>query len=211
MDDAVPKDQPRSVRWPALVGVFAALVGLGVAFWPQAGSNCPILETADPQRGDGDDAYLMLRYVYPYTFVRGLLDRIGAEYDADGNRVFTREALRRYTGADPGLPVLLGMNGDVFDVTEKGWVYYGPGMGYSQFAGRDATRSLALGTLSDDDLARSDDTADFDDEQMKLLTDQHDFYLGKYPRVGRVKGAVTRRSAPLPSPEQLEQMRAQYA
>jgi hypothetical protein len=106
-----------------------------------------------------------------------------------GLREWTAAELAAHDGSDPAKPILLGMGGDVFDVTEKGRQFYGPGAPYALFAGRDATRALALGSLDDGDLARGGDVADFDDRQRAALREQHDFYLGKYPRVGRIAPA----------------------
>ena len=71
----------------------------------------------------------------------------------------------------------------MYDVTEKGKQFYGPGMAYSVFAGRDGTRALTLGSLDKDDVQRRD-VSDFDAQKRKLMQEQHEFYAGKYPRVG---------------------------
>jgi len=79
---------------------------------------------------------------------------------------------------------LLGVSGLVFDVTDKGTVYYGPGAAYCLFAGRDATRSLALGSLLSEDLALGGDVTGVDPH---LVQDQLAFYLEKYvPAVGTI-------------------------
>ncbi len=104
----------------------------------------------------------------------------------DGLRIFTRAELARYDGSDPALPLLLGMYGDVFDVTEKGSRFYGPGMAYSVFAGKDGTRALTLGSLDPSDIERAGDVSDFDEQQTHALLEQHRFYKDKYPTVGRL-------------------------
>lgn len=109
----------------------------------------------------------------------------GAQYDSTGLRYYTREELAKYDGSDPSLPLLLGMNGDVFDVTEKGSGFYGKGAAYNCFAGKDSTRALSIGSLEEDDLYRVD-ISDFTPEQHKAVKEQHDFYLGKYVLVGRI-------------------------
>ena len=101
-----------------------------------------------------------------------------------GERGLTRAALRAYDGRDPSKPLLLGMHGDIFDVTEKGSQFYGPGAGYSVFAGRDSTRALAMGSLDAKDI-NNWLTDDFNEGQMQALRDQHKFYTDKYgPRWG---------------------------
>ena len=52
--------------------------------------------------------------------------------------------LRRYDGS-PGSPgLMLALLGVVYDV-QRGQEYYGPGGGYSFFAGRDASRAYVTG------------------------------------------------------------------
>lgn len=107
-------------------------------------------------------------------------------HDLDtGLPLFTSDDLRLYTGAD-GYRILLGMNGNVYDVTDKGSQFYGPGTAYALFAGRDSTRCLALGSLDEADLKLGGYTGDFTAEQLKALEEQHQFYLGKYPVVGKL-------------------------
>ncbi|KAJ2751214.1 steroid binding [Coemansia pectinata] len=59
---------------------------------------------------------------------------------------FTLRELQNYTGERKGERILLGLNGKVYDVS-TGASFYGPGNGYSVFAGRDSTVGLARGSL----------------------------------------------------------------
>lgn len=59
-------------------------------------------------------------------------------------RVFSKEELWDHRGVDPELPLLLGFNCSVYDVT-TGTGFYGIGNGYNVFAGRDATRAFSTG------------------------------------------------------------------
>lgn len=102
-----------------------------------------------------------------------------------GLPTFLESDLRPYDGSG-GTRILLGMAGDVFDVTDKGAHFYGPGAGYSVFAARDATRSLALGSMDEVDLARGGDVSDFNAEQRGAVAEQHAFYKGKYTLVGHL-------------------------
>ena len=101
--------------------------------------------------------------------------------------------LRRYRGLEANQPILLALNGDVFDVT-AGRRFYGPDAGYKVFAGVDATRSLSLGSLdaADAALGKSHDLRDFDARPAAwdTLFEQHAFYGTKYGRVGRLVDAV---------------------
>jgi hypothetical protein len=86
------------------------------------------------------------------------------------------------------------MAGDVFDVKEKGAQFYAKGSGYNMFAGKDSTRALSLGSMEEKDLY-SADISDFTEAQLRAVKEQHDFYLGKYTLVGRIKA-----DSPPPTP-----------
>ncbi|KAJ2832859.1 steroid binding [Coemansia furcata] len=64
---------------------------------------------------------------------------------------FTLSELQSYTGQNKGERILLGLNGNVYDVS-NGASFYGPGNGYSVFAGRDSTIGLARGSLLRSDM-----------------------------------------------------------
>ncbi|KAK6539880.1 hypothetical protein TWF694_008717 [Orbilia ellipsospora] len=57
--------------------------------------------------------------------------------------------LRLYNGTDETLPIYLSINCTIYDVTE-GRAKYGPGGGYSFFAGRDASRAYITGDFKND-------------------------------------------------------------
>ncbi|KAJ2450804.1 hypothetical protein GGF42_004405 [Coemansia sp. RSA 2424] len=59
---------------------------------------------------------------------------------------FTLRELEKHTGQGESKQILLGLNGNVYDVS-KGAAFYGPGNGYSVFAGRDCTVGLAKSSL----------------------------------------------------------------
>ena len=61
----------------------------------------------------------------------------------------TPQQLALYNGTDPKQPIYLAINGTIFDVSE-GRHSYGPGGGYSVFAGRDATRAFVTGCFLED-------------------------------------------------------------
>ena len=112
---------------------------------------------------------------------------------ATGKPLWTAIDLARYTGADAGRArVVLGVCGDVFDVTTKGYHFYGPGGSYHLFAGRDATRALVLGTTDDSDVAREGDVSDV---EPSLLEETCTFYRGKYELIGKI-ALVERRAQP---------------
>ena len=57
--------------------------------------------------------------------------------------------LALYNGTDPNLPILLAVNGTIYDVSASPH-HYGPGGGYSFFSGRDATRAFVTGCFDTD-------------------------------------------------------------
>ncbi|KAF2087155.1 cytochrome b5, partial [Saccharata proteae CBS 121410] len=66
-----------------------------------------------------------------------------------GPTLLTDAELTAYSGADPALPILLALNGSIYDVT-AGRHFYGPGGGYHFFAGRDAARAFVTGCFDTD-------------------------------------------------------------
>ncbi|RKF58464.1 Membrane steroid-binding protein 2 [Golovinomyces cichoracearum] len=59
----------------------------------------------------------------------------------EGPRLFTDDELKAYDGTDEHKPILLAINGTVYDVT-LGRRFYGPGGSYHFFAGKDASRAF---------------------------------------------------------------------
>ena len=99
-------------------------------------------------------------------------------------RIFTPEQLAQYDGTDPKLPLLLAVRGDVFDVS-SGRLFYGPGGGYSIFAGKDASRAYVTGCFK---THLTHDTRGLSESELKALDSWHAFYANHrdYVRVGRV-------------------------
>ncbi|KAK9134942.1 hypothetical protein Syun_014272 [Stephania yunnanensis] len=101
------------------------------------------------------------------------------------SRLWTNEELAMYNGTDDGLPILLGILGSVFDVT-KGRSHYGPGGGYSHFAGRDASRAFVSGNFTGDGL--TDSLRGLSSIEMKSVVDWRNFYFRSYKHVGKLVG-----------------------
>ncbi|CAI5533653.1 unnamed protein product [Closterium sp. Naga37s-1] len=106
-----------------------------------------------------------------------------AQWQAD--KLWSAEELAKYNGSTKGVPLLLGILGDVFDVT-KGRKHYGKGQGYNHFAGRDATRAFVSGNFSGDGL--TDDLTGLSGEQCIGIADWRDFYFKTYIHVGKLVG-----------------------
>ena len=100
-------------------------------------------------------------------------------------RSYSPDELREFDGSDASKPVLLAIDGRVFDVSGSS-MYRKPDGAYSVFAGHDATVCLATGSLSADDLDRP--TSDLAPGDRSNLNDWIQFYEGKYDVVGDLTG-----------------------
>ncbi|GAQ85811.1 hypothetical protein KFL_002550180 [Klebsormidium nitens] len=99
-------------------------------------------------------------------------------------RLWFPEELSEYTGADDK-PILIAILGTVFDVT-KGADHYGPGGGYSHFAGRDASAAFVTGDFSPAGL--TDDVSGLAPSQVAGVAQWRQFYVERYKQVGVLAG-----------------------
>ena len=103
-------------------------------------------------------------------------------------RTFTPKTLQPFNGTDDAR-VYLAVNRKVFDVT-AGKGFYGPGGPYSNFAGRDASRGLALNSFDEEVLteigAPIDSLEDLKEEERAALDGWAEHFEGKYLLVGRL-------------------------
>uniref|UniRef100_T1IQC1 Cytochrome b5 heme-binding domain-containing protein n=1 Tax=Strigamia maritima TaxID=126957 RepID=T1IQC1_STRMM len=97
---------------------------------------------------------------------------------------FTLEQIREYDGRGAGGRILVAVNGKVFDVT-RGKRFYGQGGPYAAFAGRDASRGLAIFSVEaiQDDY---DDLSDLNSMQMDSVIEWEMQFKEKYDYVGRL-------------------------
>lgn len=111
----------------------------------------------------------------------------GAKSPATRRKVelFTKEELKRYDGSNPDLPIYLAIIGDVFDVT-RGKQHYGPGMGYSFFAGVDGTRAFVTGEFNETGLIESVEGLPV--SQVNDIQGWRDFYYKDYIYLGKLIG-----------------------
>ncbi|XP_073053081.1 membrane-associated progesterone-binding protein 4 [Primulina eburnea] len=100
-------------------------------------------------------------------------------------RLFTVEDLAPYNGTDPGLPILLGILGSVFDVT-RGRSHYGAGGGYNHFTGRDASRAFVSGNFTGEGL--TDTLHGLSSAEVKSIVEWRGFYFRTYTFVGKLVG-----------------------
>ena len=102
--------------------------------------------------------------------------------------VWKEEEMAKYDGSDPDGPILLGVDGTVFNVW-KGRNFYGPGGEYHVMAGRDATRFLAKNSLeveSEEDAMKPLNIA-----EKATLEGWYWIFKGKYEVVGKLEGNGT--------------------
>lgn len=101
-------------------------------------------------------------------------------------REFTPRELSNFNGFDLE-KIYISVKGNVYDVS-KGRQFYGPSGPYSNFAGHDASRGLALNSFEIENI-RSwdqpiDDLKDLTDADLKSLDNWENMFKGKYPCVG---------------------------
>jgi len=115
-------------RWLYLVGALVGLAGMIVAFLPSRTLDevCPWLAARGQEGASTEQRHeepaTRNAALYPLARLLFLAEGVMARRTPTGWRAFTRDQLPAYDGTNPWRPILLGMNGDVFDVTEKGCV-----------------------------------------------------------------------------------------
>lgn len=93
------------------------------------------------------------------------------------------EELRAYNGSDPSKPLLMAIKGQIYDVS-RSRMFYGPGGPYALFAGRDASRALALLSFEPEHLTGN--IEGLSDDQLEVLQDWEEKFKEKYENVGRI-------------------------
>ncbi|KAJ1721812.1 Dihydrodipicolinate synthase [Coemansia erecta] len=127
--------------------------------------------------------------------------------DTPAQRDFTPGELAAFDGRDEGTALYIAVKGTVYDVS-KGRGFYGPGGPYANFAGRDASRGLALSSFGAEVLADLDGPLDALDDLEPSEKDSLDewagFFAGKYVAVGRLVSAPGAAAADGAGPEKSE-------
>ena len=98
-------------------------------------------------------------------------------------RDYLLSELAAYDGSDPAKPLLIGIRGQVYDVT-RGRDFYGPAGPYGMFAGKDCTRALAK--VSFDAELFTGNTDGLEPDELDKLEEWIETFEGKYRRVGRL-------------------------
>ncbi|KAI4622922.1 uncharacterized protein J4E87_006015 [Alternaria ethzedia] len=96
--------------------------------------------------------------------------------------VIERDYLAKCDGTNEGLPTLVAIKGDVFDVSGK--ETYAPGKGYHVFAGKEPNRALGLSSLKPEDCIS--DYSGLSEKEKQVLNDWHTFFSKRYNIVGRL-------------------------
>lgn len=116
----------------------------------------------------------------------------------------TLAELRKYDGKDEEGRVLMAVDRQVYDVT-RGWRFYGPEGPYAPFAGRDATRALALFAV-DAIKDEWDDYSDLSVAQMNTVAEWLEQFKEKYDYVGKLVKTEAEKSTPVdPADEDLDE------
>jgi len=97
-------------------------------------------------------------------------------------RDFTKEQLREYDGSNLEKGIYVAVKGKVYDVSSRA-DFYGPQGSYHLFAGRDASRALALGSLEAADVENPSLTG-LSFGELDALNDWASTYAMKYDVVG---------------------------
>ncbi|XP_071917559.1 membrane steroid-binding protein 2-like [Coffea arabica] len=95
----------------------------------------------------------------------------------------TEEELSAYDGKDPNKPLLMAIKGQIYDVS-RSRMFYGPGGPYALFAGRDASRALALMSFDPKDLTGN--IQGLSNSELETLQDWEYKFMEKYVKVGQL-------------------------
>eukprot|EP00262_Sarcandra_glabra_P005015 TRINITY_DN16254_c0_g1_i1.p1 TRINITY_DN16254_c0_g1~~TRINITY_DN16254_c0_g1_i1.p1 ORF type:complete len:207 (+),score=36.40 TRINITY_DN16254_c0_g1_i1:16-636(+) len=95
----------------------------------------------------------------------------------------TEDELKAYDGSDLKKPLLMAIKGQIYDVT-RSRMFYGPGGPYALFAGRDASRALALMSFEPKDLTGN--IEGLSPSELDTLQDWEYKFMEKYVKVGQL-------------------------
>ncbi|KAF9436961.1 hypothetical protein BGZ76_002412 [Entomortierella beljakovae] len=99
------------------------------------------------------------------------------------SKIFSVEELSQFDGSKgEDSKIYVGIKGTVFDVSAKK-AMYGPGAGYSVFAGKDASKALGKSSLKPEDCIA--DYSELNETERKTLDDWYIFFEKRYAIVGK--------------------------
>merc|ERR1719369_88066 len=111
--------------------------------------------------------------------------KIDKNIDTVGEIILNPAELAKYDGSKGSPGLYLAIMGIVYDVS-KGEEHYGPGGGYSFFAGKDASRAFVTGQFDEDGLV--DNLIGLSSGDYLGLEELASFYRKDYVRVGVLAG-----------------------
>lgn len=127
-------------------------------------------------------------FFFPVQTADPTVDTPQATQDPIVEGKFTPRSLSRYNGHDDER-IFIAVKGTVFDCTQ-GRQFYGPSGPYSNFAGHDASRGLALNSFELDNVKDwdqpLDNLADLAPEDKQALDGWEEHFKKKYPVVGEL-------------------------
>ncbi|KAL6228392.1 hypothetical protein ACLB2K_002342 [Fragaria x ananassa] len=130
---------------------------------------------------------LVNKYFNPTTTTQSSVQVVGD---------MTEQELRAYNGSDPNKPLLMAIKAQIYDVSSSR-NFYGPGGPYAIFAGRDASRALALLSFKPQDI--NGNLEGLGPDELQILQDWEDKFVEKYVKVGHL---LNLDSHPLSQPTQ---------
>lgn len=148
--------------WPIIITVSTIMLGIvGVSYF--------LSESYTPQNGGG-----------------GEKEEEEAEKEVEPLRDFTLDQLRQFNGEDKDKPIYISLKRDVFDVSSAR-DFYGEGSSYNCFAGREASRAMALFSFDEADLSNLslDDLGIFQKNELDQWYEKYR-YFKQYPIVGKL-------------------------
>ncbi|SCU97812.1 LAFA_0G13432g1_1 [Lachancea sp. 'fantastica'] len=102
-------------------------------------------------------------------------------------RAFSMDQLQEFNGSRADLPLLLAIQGQVFDVSRKSGMY-GPRGPYNRLVGTDCSKAFSYGMWSMQGFRKpcSDDLSGLSDEALQRVFDWVKFFQDRYPHIGYV-------------------------
>ncbi|KAJ7976480.1 membrane steroid-binding protein 2-like [Quillaja saponaria] len=77
----------------------------------------------------------------------------------------------------------MAIKGQIYDVSSSR-MFYGPGGPYAMFAGKEASRALALLSFKPEDI--NGNLEDLEEPELEILQDWEDKFIEKYVKVGQL-------------------------
>eukprot|EP00928_Gymnodinium_smaydae_P011146 TRINITY_DN14150_c0_g2_i5.p1 TRINITY_DN14150_c0_g2~~TRINITY_DN14150_c0_g2_i5.p1 ORF type:complete len:152 (-),score=32.48 TRINITY_DN14150_c0_g2_i5:184-639(-) len=111
--------------------------------------------------------------------LRRLREELERKMRLEPREAWKKEELAAYDGNDPEKPILVGIDGRVFNVWRSRHLYGGNGA-YQALTGRDATRLLAKGILDDSE----DDGEPLTADELDAMRNWKEYFGEKYDDVG---------------------------